>query len=104
MLAELHGTKEVYYYCGFAIRWGRESHQVIYIECVTKGTLVAASKDYELSKDTDELIALQFVPEGHNKTLDQMTADEKQTYHPRMKALVKVLRELEKNGLVKSEE
>ena len=33
-----------------------------------------------------------------------MTADEKQTYHPRMKALAEVLRELEKNGLVKNEE
>ena len=104
LLAELHGAKEIYYYSNFAIRWGRESYQVIYIESVTKGTLVAASKDCELSKDTDELIALQFVPEGQNKTLDQMTADEKQTYHPRMKALAEVLRELEKNGLVKNEE
>lgn len=104
LLAELHGTKEVYYYCTFAIRWGRESYQVIYIESVTKGTLVAASKDCEISKDTDELIALQFVPEGQDKTLGQMTADEKQTYHPRMKALTEVLRELEKNGLVKNEE
>jgi len=100
MLAELHGTKEVYYYSNFAIRWGRESYQVIYIESVTKGTLVEPT-DCEMSKDTDELIALQFVPEGQDKTLGQMTADEKQLYHPRMKALAEVLRELEKNGLVK---
>ena len=107
LLAELHGTKDVYYYCGFAIRWGSESHQVIYIESVTKGTLVAPI-DYapidlarigEDSKDTEELIALQFVPEGQDKTLGQMTFDEKQLYHPRLKALTEVLRELEKNGL-----
>ncbi len=99
LLAELHGTNEVYYYSNFAIRWGRENYQVIYIESVTKGTLVAATTDGEISKDTDELIALQFVPEGQDKTLGQMTADERQLYHPRMKALAEVLRELEKNGL-----
>ena len=99
LLAELHDTKEVYYYSNFVIRWGRESHQVIYIESVTKGTLVAASTDCEMSKDTDELIALQFVPEGQDKTLEQMTIAEKQLYHPRIKALAEVLRELEKNGL-----
>ena len=102
LLAELHGTKDVYYYCGFAIRWGRESHQVIYIESVTKGTLVAPI-DYasigEDSKDTEELIALQFVPEGQDKTLERMNAAEKQLHDPRLKALAEVLRELEKNGL-----
>lgn len=103
LLAELHGTKEVYFYSNFAIRWGRESYQVIYIESVTKGTLVAPTDGVEF-KDTDELIALQFVPEGQNKTLGQMTADEKQIYHPRMKALAEVLRELEKNGLVIDQE
>jgi inosine/xanthosine triphosphate pyrophosphatase family protein len=99
LLAELHGTKEVYYYCGFAIRWGRESYQVIYIESVTKGTLVAPQTDGAESKDTEELIALQFVPEGQEKTLGQMTPAEKQLHDPRMKALAEVLRELEKNGL-----
>ena len=99
LLAELHGTNEVYYYSNFAIRWGRENYQVIYIESVTKGTLVAATTDGEMSKDTDELIALQFVPEGQDKTLEQMTIAEKQLYHPRIKALAEVLRELEKNGL-----
>ena len=103
LLAELHGTKEVYYYSNFAIRWGRESYQVIYIECVTKGTLVAVSIDCEISKDIEELIALQFVPEGQDKTLGQMTA-EKYLYDPRMKALAELLRELEKNGLVRDEE
>jgi len=97
-LAELYGTNEVFYYSNFAIRWGRESYQVIYIESVTKGTLVAPTDGVEF-KDTDELIALQFVPEGQDKTLGQMTADEKQLYHPCMKALAEVLRELEKNGL-----
>jgi inosine/xanthosine triphosphate pyrophosphatase family protein len=99
LLAELHGTKEVYYYCGFAIRWGRESYQVIYIESVTKGTLVAPQTDGAESKDTEELIALQFVPEGQEKTIGQMTPAEKQLHDPRMKALAEVLRELEKNGL-----
>jgi hypothetical protein len=112
LLAELHGTKDVYYYCGFAIRWGRESHQVIYIESVTKGTLIApidsapidsapidSSPIGEDSKDTEELIALQFVPEGQDKTLGQMNAAEKQIHDPRLKALGEVLRELEKNGL-----
>jgi hypothetical protein len=102
LLAELHGTKDVYYYCGFAIRWGRESHQVIYIESVTKGTLVApidSAPIGEDSKDTEELIALQFVPEGQEKTLGQMNATEKQLHDPRMKALAEVLRELEQNGL-----
>jgi inosine/xanthosine triphosphate pyrophosphatase family protein len=101
LLAELHGTKEIYYYCGFAIRWGRESYQVIYIESVTKGTLVAPQTDGEESRDTEELIALQFVPEGQDKTLGQMTPAEKQIHDPRLKALAEVLRELEKNGLHK---
>ena len=101
LLAELHGTKEVYYYCGFAIRWGRESYQVIYIESVTKGTLVAPQTDGAESRDTEELIALQFVPEGQEKTLGQMTTVEKQIHDPRLKALAEVLRELEKNGLHK---
>jgi inosine/xanthosine triphosphate pyrophosphatase family protein len=105
LLAELHGTKEVYYYCGFAIRWGRESHQVIYIENVTKGILVAPQTDSvpigEDSKDTEEMIALQFVPEGQEKTLGQMTTAEKQIHDPRLKSLAEVLRELEKNGLHK---
>jgi inosine/xanthosine triphosphate pyrophosphatase family protein len=100
LLAELHGTKEVYYYCGFAIRWGRESHQVIYIESVTKGTLVAPIDSAE-SKDIEELISMQFVPEGQEITLGQMTTAEKQIHDPRMKALAEVLRELEKNGLHK---
>lgn len=117
LLAELHGSKEVYYYCGFAIRWGRESYQVIYIESVTKGTLIApidsAPIGYapidsapigEDSKDTEELIALQFVPEGQDKTLGQMTPAEKQIHDPRLKALAEVLRELEKNGLIKDRE
>lgn len=99
LLAELHGTKEVYYYCGFAIRWGRESYQVIYIESVTKGTLVAPQIDGVESRDTEELIALQFVPEGQDKTLGQMTPAEKQIHDPRLKALGEVLIELEKNGL-----
>ncbi len=97
-LAELYGTNEVFYYSNFAIRWGRESYQVIYIESVTKGTLVAPTDGVEF-KDTDELIALQFIPKGQDKTLGQMTADEKQLHDPRMKALAEVLRELEKNGL-----
>ncbi len=109
LLAELHGTKEVYYYCGFAIRWGRESYQVIYTESVTKGTLVAPIDSAPIysaligegSKDTEELIALQFVPEGQDKTLGQMTTAEKQIHDPRLKALAEVLRELEKNGLHK---
>ena len=100
MLAELHGTKEVYYYSNFAIRWGRENYQVIYIDKVIKGTLISQTDVVE-SKDTDELIALQFVPEGQDKTLGQMTEDEKHLYHPCMKALAEVLRELEKNGLVR---
>ena len=102
LLAELHGTKDVYYYCGFAIRWGRESHQVIYIESVTKGTLIAPIDSAPIgaeSRDTEELIALQFVPEGQDKTLGQMTPAEKQLHDPRLKALAEVLRELEKNGL-----
>ena len=102
LLAELHGSKNVYYYCGFAIRWGRESHQVIYIESVTKGTLAApidSSPIGEGSKDTEELIALQFVPDGQEKTLGQMTPAEKQIHDPRLKALGEVLRELEQNGL-----
>ena len=99
LLAELHGTKEVYYYCCFAIRWGRESYQVIYIESVTKGTLVVPQTDGAESRDTEELIALQFVPEGQVKTLGQMTSAEKQIHDPRLKALTEVLRELEKNGL-----
>jgi inosine/xanthosine triphosphate pyrophosphatase family protein len=102
LLAELHGTKEVYYYCGFAIRWGRESYQVIYIESVTKGTLIApidSAPIGEDSKDTEELIALQFVPDGQEKTLGQMTPTEKQIHDPRLKALGEVLRELENNGL-----
>jgi hypothetical protein len=103
LLAELYGAKEVYYYYSFAIRWGRESHQVIYIECVTKGKLVA-STNCETSKDTDELISQQFIPEGQDKTLGQMTTDEKRLFHPHMKALDEVLRELEKNGLVKNKE
>ena len=97
LLAELHGAKEVDYYSGFAIRWGREAHQVIYIESVTKGTLIAPTG--EASSDTEELIALQFVPEGQEKTLGQMTVAEKQIHDPCMKALAEVLRELEKNGL-----
>ncbi len=104
LLAELHGSKEVDYYCGFVIRWGREAHQAIYIESVTKGTLVApieSSPIGEDSKDTEELIALQFVPEGQEKTLGQMTTVEKQIHDPRLKALAEVLRELEKNGLHK---
>jgi len=102
ILAELHGTKEVYYYSNFVIRWGRENYQVIFIESFTKGTLVAPTG--EASKDTDELIALHFVPEGQDKTLGQMTTAEKQLYHPRMKALAEVQRELEKNGLVRDVE
>jgi hypothetical protein len=97
LLAELHGAKEVDYYSGFAIRWGREAHQVIYIESVTKGTLIAPTG--EASSDTEELIALQFVPEGQDKTLGQMTVAEKQIHDPCMKALAEVLRELERNGL-----
>ena len=101
LLAELQGAKEVYYYCGIAIRWGRESHQVIYIEGVTKGTLIAPTG--EASSDTEELIAIQFVPEGQDKTLGQMTVTEKQIHDPCMKSLTEVLRELEKNGLVRDE-
>jgi len=52
-----------------------------------------------MSKDTYELIALQFVPEGQDKTLGQMTTAEKQIHDPRLKALGEVLKELEKNGL-----
>ena len=97
LLAELHGANEVDYYSGFAIRWGRKAHQVIYIESVTKGTLIAPTG--EASSDTEELIALQFVPEGQEKTLGQMTVAEKQIHDPCMKALAEVLRTLEKNGL-----
>jgi hypothetical protein len=100
LLAEIHGTKVVYYYCGFAIRWGRESHQVIYIESVTKGTLVEPIDGAE-SKDTDELISQQFVPEGQDKTLEKMTLTEKQIHDPHMKALAEVLRELEKKINIK---
>lgn len=103
LLAELHKTKEVYYYSNYAIRWGKESHQVIFIDSVTKGTLVA-SIDGEESIETYELISHQFVPEGQDKTLNQMTADEKWLYDPRMKALAKVLIELKNNGLVRDEE
>jgi hypothetical protein len=99
LLAELHGAKEVDYYSGFAIRWGREAHQAIYIESVTKGKLIAPTG--EASNDTEELIALQFVPEGQDKTLGQMTVAEKQIHDPCMKALAEILRELEKNGLIK---
>lgn len=103
-LAKLHGAKEVYYYCGFVIRWGTQSNQVIYIESDTKGTLVAPtdgeeSKDTKESKNTEELISHQFMPDGHDKTLAQMTLAEKQEHHPYLKALVKVLEVLEKNGL-----
>lgn len=101
-LAELHGAEEVYYYCGFAIRWGSQLDQVIYVEDVTKGTLVAPTEEKEL-KDTEELIALQFVPEGQDKTLAQITFTDKQIHHPYLKALVKVLEVLEKNGLVRDE-
>jgi hypothetical protein len=101
LLAKLHGAEEVDYYSGFAIRWGREAHQAIYIESVTKGTLVAPQTDGAESRDTEELIALQFVPEGQDKTLRQMTVAEKQIHDPCMKALAEVLRELEKNGLLK---
>ena len=97
LLAELHGAKEVDYYSCFAIRWGREAHQVIYLESVTKGTLIAPTG--EALGDTEELIALQFVPEGQDKTLGQMTVAEKHIHDPCMKALAEVLRELEKNGL-----
>jgi hypothetical protein len=102
LLAELHGAKEVDYYSGFAIRWGREAHQVIYIESVTKGTLVALTG--EASKNTEELISQQFVPEGQDKTLGQMTVAEKQIHDPHIKALAEVLRTLEKNGLIKDRE
>ena len=101
-LAELHGSKEVYYYYGFAIRWGSQSYQVIYVESVTKGTLIAPT-DGEKFSDTDELIALQFVPEGQDLTLGQMTFADKQIHDPHLKALVKVLEVLEENGLIGDE-
>ena len=97
MLVELHGAKEVDYYSGFAIRWGREAYQVIYIESITKGKLIAPTG--EASGDTKELISQQFVPEGQEKTLGRMTVAEKQIHDPCMKALAEVMRELEKNGL-----
>jgi hypothetical protein len=102
LLAELHGAKEVDYYSCFVIRWGREAHQAIYIESVTKGKLIAPIDSAQISagsSDTEELIALQFVPEGQEKTLGQMTVSEKQIHDPCIKALAEVLRELEKNGL-----
>jgi len=102
LLAELHGAEEVYYYCGFAIRWGSQSNQVIYVEGVTKGRLIAPT-DREESSDTEELIALQFVPEGQDKTLAQITFTDKQIHDPRLKALVKVLEVLEENGLIGDE-
>lgn len=109
LLAELHGAEEVYYYYGAAIRWGSQSYQVIYVEGVTKGRLIApvvsvAPTDGKESSDTDELIALQFVPEGQDLTLGQMTLVDKQIHDPRLKALVKVLEVLEENGLVGDDE
>lgn len=106
LLAELHGEKEVDYYCGAAIRWGSKPDQVIYVEGVTKGRLIApvAQTDGKESSDTDELIALQFVPEGQDLTLGQMTLVDKQIHDPRLKALVKVLEVLEENGLVGDDE
>ena len=98
LLAELQGTTDIYYYCGFAIRWGRESHQVIYIESVTKGRFVVST---ESSEDIEELISMQFVPEGQEKTLNQMTIDEKRIFHPRMKALAEVYLVFENNGLIR---
>lgn len=102
LLAELHGAEEVYYYYGAAIRWGPQSDQVIYVEGVTKGRLIAPTDGKE-SSDTDEMIALQFVPEGQDLTLGQMTLVDKQIHDPRLKALVKVLEVLEENGLVGDE-
>jgi hypothetical protein len=99
LLAKLHNATEIYYYHYFAIRWGPNPYQVIDIKGITKGILIE-SKDEEVCKD-ENLINLQFVPEGQSKTLSQMTPDELIIHHPCLKALIEVLKILEFNGLIK---
>jgi hypothetical protein len=99
LLAKLYNTTEIYYYHDFAIRWGSNHYQVIHIKGITKGILIE-SKDEDVSKD-ENLINIQFVPEGQSKTLSQMTLDELMIHHPCLKALNEVLKFLEFNGLIK---
>ena len=99
LLAKLHNATEIYYYHYFAIRWGPNPYQVIDIKGITKGILIELT-DVEVYKD-ENLINLQFVPEGQSKTLSQMTIDELMIHHPCSKALNEVLKVLEFNGLIK---